>query len=358
MQFMEDLKHLLDISYPIIQAPMLGVTTPAMVAAVANAGGLGCLPLGGLSPEKSLALVKETKAKTSKPFAVNLFAHSLTSEVSEEDIKIMENYLEALHKKYNLPFEHKPISSYRFYNHHDQIDILLDEQVPIVSFTFGLPEAQILSQLRERGVKAIGTATSIKEAALLDKAGMDAIVVQGIEAGGHRGSFIDKEPLPQVGLISLVPQVVDTVSVPVIAAGGIFDHRTIKAVFTLGAAGAQLGSYFLAAEESAASEVYKERVLSSTDTSTELTQAFTGKWARGIGNSFMEEMKNSGLVIPYYTYQNSLTAALRDFGKSGGIADIISLWAGQSASQSKSGSTEALFNKLIQQIKSDTNPIF
>ena len=355
---MRDLKHLLDISYPIIQAPMLGVTTPAMVAAVANAGGLGSLPLGGLSPEKTLALIKETKARTSKPFAVNLFAHSLTSEVREEDIQKMENYLEVLHKRYNLPFECKPISSYRFYNHLDQIDVLFDEQVRIVSFTFGLPEAEVLSKLKDNSIRVIGTATSVKEAVLLDKAGMDAVVIQGIEAGGHRGSFIDTKHLPQVGLISLLPQVVDTVSVPVIAAGGIFDHRTIKAVFTLGAAGAQLGSYFLAAAESAASEVYKEHVLSSTDTSTELTLAFTGKWARGITNGFMEEMKSSGLIIPYYTYQNSLTASLREFGKSDGIADIISLWAGQSASQSKRGNTEALFGELINQIKSDPNPIF
>jgi nitronate monooxygenase len=159
-------------------------------------------------------------------------------------------------------------------------------------------------------------------------------------------------------LISLVPQVVDTVSVPVIAAGGLFDHRTVIAAFALGAAGAQLGTYFLAAEESSASEVYKERVFISTDTSTELTQAFTGKWARGIRNSFMEEMKNSGLTIPYYTYQNSLTAALRDFGKSGGIADIISLWAGQSASKCKRGSTKNLFRELIDQIQSAPNPIF
>lgn len=355
---MKDLKQLLNISYPIVQAPMLGVTTPAMVAAVADSGGLGCLPLGGLSPEKTLALVKETKAKTSRHFAVNLFAHSLDAEVNEGQIQKMEAYLEALHKRHNLPFERKPISSYRFYNHLDQIDILLDEQVPVVSFTFGLPEAEVISKLKAKGIKVIGTATSVKEAILLDRAGMDAIVAQGIEAGGHRGSFIADEPLPQIGLISLIPQVVDTVSVPVIAAGGIFDHRTIKAVFALGAAGAQLGSYFLAAEESAASEVYKESVLSANDTTTELTQAFTGKWARGIRNSFMDDMKNSGLTIPYYTYQNSLTAALRNFGKSVGIADIISLWAGQSASQSKRGSTDALFDELIHQIKSDPNPIF
>lgn len=355
---MKDLKRLLDITYPIVQAPMLGVTTPAMTAAVANAGGLGCLPLGGLSPEKSLSLIRETKAKTSKPFAVNLFAHSLAGEVSEEHLQNMEQYLEQLHRQYNLKFERRPLSAYRFYNHLDQTDILLDEQIAVVSFTFGLPEADIIGKFKERGVKVIGTATSVKEAVLLDKAGMDAIVAQGIEAGGHRGSFIENEPLPQVGLVSLVPQVTDCVSVPVIAAGGLFDHRTVKAAFALGAQGAQLGSYFITADESAASEVYKERVLGSTDTSTELTQAFTGKWARGIGNSFMEQIKSSGLTIPYYTYQNSLTAALRDYGKASGIADIISLWAGQSASKSKRGSTENLFRELIDQIQREPNPIF
>ncbi|KQN36273.1 hypothetical protein ASE92_09135 [Pedobacter sp. Leaf41] len=355
---MKNLKQILDISYPIIQAPMLGVSTPAMVAAVANAGGLGCLPLGGLSPEKTLDLIRETKSKTHRPFAVNLFAHSLAAKVSVDDIEKMENYLETLHKGYNLPFERKPISSYRFYNHLDQIGILLDEQVPVVSFTFGVPDADVTLKLKQKGIKVIGTATSIKEATILDKAGMDAIVAQGIEAGGHRGGFLEDESLPQVGLLSLVPQIVDAVKVPVIAAGGIFDQRTIKAVFALGAAGAQLGSYFIAAEESAASEVYKESILNSTDISTELTRAFTGKWARGVRNSFMKELKNSGLTIPYYTYQNSLTSALRDFGKSAGIADIISLWAGQSASRSKRGSTEALFGELINQIKSGPNPLF
>jgi nitronate monooxygenase len=355
---MKDLKRLLDIRYPIVQAPMLGVTTPAMAAAVSNAGGLGSLPIGGLPAEKSSALIRETKARTDKPFAVNLFAHKLESNVSDKEIEMMEQYLEKLHQQYNLPFQRKPIADYKFYNHLDQIDVLLDERVPIVSFTFGMLEAEVVSKLKKSGVTLIGTATSVKEAALLDKSGMDVIVAQGIEAGGHRGSFLEDEPLPQVGLISLLPQIVDHVSVPVIAAGGLFDYRTIGAAFALGAAGAQLGSYFIAADESAASEVYKAYVLSSTDTSTELTRAFTGKWARGIRNNFMQQMQNSGLSIPYYTLQNSLTSALRDYGKSAGIAHIISLWAGQSASQSKRGSTEALFRLLIEQLQSQPHSIF
>ena len=348
---MEDLKRLLDIRYPIVQAPMLGVTTPAMVAAISNAGGLGSLPIGGLPPEKSSALIRETRARTDKPFAVNLFAHKLESDDLEKEIQLMERYLEKLHQQYGLPFEHKPPADYRFFNHLDQIDLVLEEQVPIVSFTFGLLEPEVTRKLKKSGVTLIGTATSVEEAELLDKAEVDVIVAQGIEAGGHRGSFLEDEPLPQVGLISLLPQIVDKVFVPVIAAGGLFDFRTVSAAFVLGAAGAQLGSYFIAADESAASEVYKERVLSSTDTSTELTRAFTGRWARGIRNSFMKQMQDSGLSIPNYPLQNSLTAALRDYGKSNGIADIMSLWAGQSASQSRRGSTEALFRQLIDRLQ-------
>lgn len=355
---MKNLNRLLNISYPIIQAPMLGVTTPSMVAAVSNSGGLGSLPVGGLSPEKTITLIRETKARTNRPFAVNLFAHSVETGVSEEDLRKMENYLQKLQEKYNLPFQHKALSDYHFYNHLDQIDILLDQKIPVVSFTFGLPEIQIIQQLKEQGIKVIGTATSVKEAKLSDHAGMDAITAQGIEAGGHRGSFIPGEPLPQVGLISLVPQIVDAVTVPVIAAGGLFDHRTIRAAFALGAEGVQLGSYFIAAEESAANEGYKECLLHSNDTSTELTRAFSGRWARGIRNSFMEEMNNSSLNIPYYTYQNSLTTALRAYGKKNEINDIISMWAGQSASQSKRSSTEDLFRELIAQIQNQSNPIF
>jgi nitronate monooxygenase len=355
---MKDLNRLLNIRYPIVQAPMLGITTPSMVAAIANAGGLGSLPIGGLSPDASLALIKETKSKTDKPFAVNVFAHSINIDFSEKDIQNMEQYLEEIHSHHGLKYARIPLSTYKFYNHLDQIDLLLSEKVPIVSFTLGIPEARVVERFREQGVKTIGTATSVKEAKLLDEAGLDAIVAQGIEAGGHRGSFLEGEHLPQVGLISLVPQIVDVVSIPVIAAGGLFDKRTIKAGFALGAQGVQMGTYFIAANESMASEVYIDSLRSSVDTSTELTQAFTGKWARGIRNDFMEKMKVSGLTIPYFIYQNRLTTALRNYGKSSGISEIMSLWAGQAASKTRRGSTKDLFLDLIEQIQNDRDPIF
>ncbi|GAB3760522.1 NAD(P)H-dependent flavin oxidoreductase [Spirosoma pomorum] len=344
------LSHLLPITYPIIQAPMLGVTTPAMVAAVANTGGLGSLPIGGLSPEKASELIRATKSKTDKPFSVNLFTHETTVPADPDAIERMLDLLETIYKDYAIPFSRPALTNFRFYSYRDQIDVLLHEQIPIVSFTFGLLEPDLVYQFKRRGTTLIGTATSVQEAVLLEGIGVDAVVAQGTEAGGHRGSFLADDPLPQIGLLSLLPQVVDAISRPVIAAGGLFDARTVEAAFVLGAAGVQLGSFFLATDESAASEAYKTAVLTSTDTSTSLTRAFSGRWARGIRNRFMDQIEQSGLAIPYYTYQNSLTAELRAHAQQHNIPDLISLWAGQSAAKSQRGKSGDLLKVLLDQL--------
>lgn len=345
------LTQLLSVKYPIIQAPMLGVTTPAMVAAIANAGGLGSLPVGGLSPQKTAELIRLTKDKTNKPFAVNLFTHALDSSVVQTQLDGMQKLLKSVHDELGIPFEPKSIADFTFYSYKDQLEILLSERVDVVSFTFGLLEPHETDQLKGQGCRLIGTATSVREAILLDQLGVDAIVAQGVEAGGHRGSFLSDEALPQVGLMALLPQVVDAVSVSVIAAGGLFDDRTIKAAFILGAAGVQLGSLFIASDESAASESYKEAVLSSTDTSTALTRAFSDRWARGIKNRFMERVEQSAVSIPYYTYQNSLTAAMRTHRQQQNLRDFISLWAGQSACRSQRGKASDIFLSLVSTLK-------
>lgn len=339
---------LLRIDYPIIQAPMLGVTTPDMVAAIANEGGLGSLPVGGLSPEKTLQLIKETKSKCSKPFSVNLFAHEIKASVDRDELNRMQDFLERVCLEYDLPFERKETVDLKFYSYEEQVDILIHETIPIVSFTFGAMKSEVIDRFKKHGTLLIGTATSVDEAKVLADSGIDMVVAQGIEAGGHRGSFLTDRPLPQVGLMSLLPQIVDAVSIPVIAAGGLFDRRTIKAAFTLGASAVQLGSIFIASEESAASEAYKEAVFRSDETSTELTRAFSGRWARGIRNAFMERMKTSGLSIPYYTYQNSLTAPLRAYAQANNLSDLIALWAGQSAFRSKRGTSGEIFRSLIE----------
>lgn len=337
---------------------MLGVTTPEMVAAIANSGGLGSLPVGGLSPAKTADLIRATKQKTNKPFAVNLFAHELTGPIEETELDKMQDFLETVHAEYHIPFERKSATDFTFYSYHDQVDVLLDEHVPVVSFTFGTLKPAVVEQFKRHGSQLIGTATSVREARFLSDTGVDAIVAQGFEAGGHRGSFLIEEGLPQVGLLSLLPQVVDAVAIPVIAAGGLFDERTVKAAFVLGASGVQLGSLFIATDESAVSEAYKRAILRASDTSTALTRAFSGRWARGIRNEFMNRVEQSGLAIPYYTYQNSLTTPMRVYGQQHDLPNLMALWAGQSASQARRGKTANLFLALVEKIKQDSNPVF
>lgn len=325
---------------------MLGVTTPAMVAAAANSGILGSLPVGGLSPERVSQLIRETKQKTIRPFAVNLFAHSPAQTFDVAEFNLMQNFLAGLCSVYHIPYERQAPESFRFYYYQDQIKILIQEAVPVVSFTFGLLNAEIINKFKQNGTKLIGTATTVNEAVALANAGVDMICVQGIEAGGHRGTFLDGN-LPQVGLISLLPQIADQVDVPLIAAGGIYNKRTMQAAFALGASAVQVGSLFIVADESAASEAYKTEVLAAQDNSTVLTKTFSGRWARGIENEFMRAVQASNLTIPYYTYQNALTSAMRQYAQQHNIKDFIAMWAGQAAGNSKRGNTEQIVSRLI-----------
>lgn len=338
------------IRYPIIQAPMLGITTPEMVVAVAEAGGLGSLPVGGLSPETTQQLIRKVKARTSKPFAVNLFAHEVPA-IDLKETDAMQDFLEALSDEHYLGYERQDVAGFKFYIYKDQIDILLREQVAVVSFTFGIPDDESISRLKAAGILLIGTATSVKEARLLESKGIDMITAQGIEAGGHRGSFLDEEPLPQVGTIALVPQICDSVNIPVIAAGGIYNGATIKAAFTLGAIGVQIGSAFLACPESSAIPAFKAALPHSTATDSELTRAFSGRWARGLRNTFMEAMTASGLKIPLYPVQNSLTGKLRAYAQQKNKMQFTSLWAGQAASYAQPWPATDIFNDLVRQVE-------
>lgn len=347
---MSILTDLLKVDYPIVQAPMLGVTTPEMVAAVANSGALGSLPLGGLSPEKARSLIEATKALTDKPFAVNLFSHDTAITTDEETIDQMQLFLERLCTEYGVPYKKQIPDSFRFYSYKDLVDMIIESAIPIVSFTFGQLDANVILAFKLKGIILIGTATSVAEAKVLAEIGVDVITVQGIEAGGHRGTFLDHSHLPEIGLSALLPQVAAEVDVPLIAAGGIYNSETIQSAFALGASGVQIGSLFIPAEESAASETYKKAVLNATDASTKLTRAFTGRWARGISNEFMHKVESSGLTLPYYTIQNQLTAAIRTYAQQNGVTELIALWAGQSAGKSEAATTQEIIKKLINSL--------
>jgi nitronate monooxygenase len=338
----------LRIDYPVIQAPMLGVSTPEMAAAVSNAGGLGSLPVGGLSQEATRQLIQKTKSLTSKPFAVNLFAHEVPV-YSDRDMETMRQFLLQMAAKRGFKVDASHLSGFRHYTCHDQTGILLQEEIPVISFTFGCLDGKSIQLFKEKGSLLIGTATCVEEALFLQQQNIDMIAVQGIEAGGHRGTFLETIPLPQTGLFALLPQIVKAVQVPCIAAGGINSPQTMKAAFELGAMAVQIGTAFIGTEESIAVPSYKKRLEAAKDTDTVLTKAFSGRWARGIRNEMMNEIEQSGIPIPPYPLQNSLTAALRRLAQQADDSEYTNLWAGQSAGTiSTKQAGQVLINLLKQ----------
>ncbi len=317
------------IEYPFIQAPMLGVTTPQMVAAVSNAGGLGSLPVGGLSPADTSSLIQEVKKLTDKPFAVNLFAHNIPALLNKIQLEEMQELLQQYYTELETDFVKQPADAMQFYTYADQIEVLLKEKIQLVSFTFGVLNDAALHALKTQGVLLMGTATCVREAVLLQDKGIDIIVAQGMEAGGHRGSFLDEAHPPLIGTMALVPQVADAVQLPVIAAGGIADGRGAAAALMLGAMGVQVGTAFVTCAESSVSELHKQTVLHAADTDTVLTRAFTGRWARGMRNRFITEVENAGLNIAEYPIQNQLTAAMRKAAFRKNNKEFLAMWAGQ-----------------------------
>jgi nitronate monooxygenase len=340
MTWKNSVTSLLKIEYPIIQAPMLVVTTPAMVASACEAGCLGTLPLGYSAVAKASENIRAVKALTDKPFAVNVFAYDRNISVPEKEPQTLKTY----YQKFGLPPLQTVPKEDPFTYYTALIDLLLEEKIPVISFHFGLPSREVIDRLKEAGVVLIATATSVKEAKLIEQAGLDIIVAQGIEAGGNRGSFVEGE-LPQIGLFSLLPQIVDGVKLPVIAAGGIMHSRHIAAAFLLGAQGVQLGSYFLLSDESNATASWKQAVKSSKDETTVLTKAWSGKWGRCIPTSFVTDI-NETEIFPS-PVQQYLTSALREVGRKNDIPDIQSFWAGQSAQLAKEGKVSQLLKELI-----------
>src|SRR5699024_76228 len=226
----------------------------------------------------------------------------------------------------------------------EQIEVVMKEAVPIVSFTFGIPDVTVIEQLKQAGSYIIGTATTVKEANEIENGGCDAVGVQGCEAGGHRGSFLGDNDL--IGLFSLLPQVADSVKIPIIAAGGIMDKRGVKAAYNLGASSVQLGTAFLMTYESSADKLHKKTLLSSVETDAVLTKAFSGKLARGINNEFIEKYKHEREKILPYPFQNSLTKNMRSLAKQQNDKSFMSLWTGQSIRLSKEQSVRDLMNEL------------
>ncbi|SHE32471.1 nitronate monooxygenase [Seinonella peptonophila] len=344
-----ELTRILKIRYPIFQAPMAGgSTTPELIAAVSNVGGLGNLGAGYLTPEKIRSSIQEIRQLTDRPFGVNLFVPEQPME-SKENIDQMTDYLNKYRVK--LGIAQNPLIQKFSESFDEQLQVLLEERIPVFSFTFGIPSQDVIQAMKQRGTVVIGTATTVEESKQLEAAGVDSIVAQGSEAGGHRGTFLKGRSDSQIGTIALVPQIVDNVSVPVIASGGIMDGRSLVASLALGAAAVQMGTAFLACPESGAHEVYKQKILLENEDATEITQAYSGKAARGIRTEFMNDMNHYSGIIPAYPIQNAMTRDIRQAAAKVNNPEFMSLWAGQGLRLAKDHSATAIVKQTIEEAK-------
>jgi len=345
--FQTKLTSALNIEYPILQAPMAGgPTTPDLVAAVSNSGGLGNLGAGYLTPEQIRSAILEIRQRTDRPFGVNLFVPEQPS-VSEETIAGMNDLLNQYRVELGIATNPSiPKLSEMF---EEQTQVLLEENVPVFSFTFGILKQEVIQTMKKRGIFVVGTATTVEEAMQLESAGVDAIVAQGSEAGGHRGTFLRNAADALIGIMALVPQIADHVSVPVVASGGIMDGRGLVASLTLGASAVQMGTAFLASPESGAHAAYKQKVMSSNEDCTEVTCAYSGKAARGIRTKFMNDLRFYRGTIPAYPIQNALTRDIRQAAAKANNPAYMSLWAGQGLRLATDRAAAATIKQTIEQ---------
>lgn len=313
--------------FPVIQAPMAGsgINTPQLAAAVSNAGGLGSVATAYLGISQVEQVIRHVRKLTGKPFAVNLFAPS-SREILAGDVESQIRLLAPIYQRMGL--EEPVLPQHVDEPFQELVELLISLDISIVSFTFGIFPKDVLEQFKAHGTYLMGTATTVAEAQSLESAGVDAVIAQGSESGGHRGSFSSSSP-SAVGTMALVPQIVDAIQAPVIASGGIMDGRGIVAALALGASAVQMGTAFLTCAESGAPEVYKQAVLEAADDSTELTRAFSGRWARGIRNDFMVQSQQSGSEPISFPWQNELTRVMRNAAAKRGDKELLSLWAGQ-----------------------------
>lgn len=345
-----EVTELLQIEYPIIQAPMAGgITTSKLVAEVSNSGGLGMIGAGYMTPIQMREQIREIKQLTSNYFGINLFVPN-EFNVTVNEVKSANQILQPIREQLNLHEKDSleiPKSNHVLETFNEQIKIVIEEKVPVCSFTFGIPCKKVIAELKQHNIILMGTATTVREAVEIEKNGMDIVVVQGSEAGGHRGNFINGFQESLVGLMSLIPQVVDHLSIPVIATGGIMDGRGLMASICLGAKGVQMGTAFLTCIESGAHKVHKEAILHANEDQTVLTRAFSGKWARGIKNKFILEMQKHEMSLPDFPVQNTLTQAIRKASTSENNQDFMSLWSGQSSRLAKNQTVETLIKNII-----------
>jgi nitronate monooxygenase len=342
------LQRLLAIELPIIQAPMAGAQGNALAVAVSNAGGLGSLPCAMLSLDAMGKELAAIKAQTSKPFNVNFFCHAPPTPSPEREAAWRAT-LAPYYKEYGIDPDTISVGPGRAPFSSEAADVLNQFKPAVVSFHFGLPSAELLARVRVWGSKILSSATTVEEACWLEAHGVDAIIAQGLEAGGHRGIFLSDDLTSQVGTIALLPQMVRAVKLPVIAAGGIADAKGVAAALALGAAGVQIGTAYLLCPEATTSNVHRAALKSEAARHTALTNLFTGRPARGIVNRIMNELGPISATAPVFPLATAAIAPLRAKAESRGSGDFSPLWSGQNAS----GCKEIPAGQLTRELAAD-----
>lgn len=324
------LRDLLGIELPIIQAPMAGAQGVAMAAAVCNAGGLGSLPCAMLTAEGLRADLAALKAQTSRPFNVNFFAHRQPLPGAARESAWREA-LAPYYREFGIDPASIPVGPGRAPFSAEFADVLEPDPPAVVSFHFGLPPASLLARVKSWRSKIFASATTVDEARWLEEKGVDVVIAQGIEAGGHRGHFLSDDLTAQPGTFALLPQVAAAVKVPVVAAGGIADAGGVAAAMTLGAAAVQAGTVFLLCPEATITAVHRKALQSGSARHTALTNLFTGRPARGIVNRVMRELGPLSSLPPEFPLATSAIVPLRGKAEASGSGDFSPLWCGQNA---------------------------
>ena len=344
--------HRLNLRWPIIQAPMAGVSTPAMAAAASNAGALGSIGVGAAKPDEAARMIDAVRRGTDRPFNVNVFCH----QPAQAKPDVERAWIDRLAPRFADAAAQPPRTLSEIYKSFlvddDMLALFLDRKPPIVSFHFGVPDASRVRALREAGIVLFASATTLAEARVLAEAGIDAIIAQGYEAGGHRGVFDPNATDDQLGTLALTRVLVDALDVPVIAAGGIMDGAGIAAALELGAVAALLGTAFIACDESIADDGYRAALFSDAAHHTTMTRAISGRPARCLRNRFTDIGDAvDASAIPDYPIAYDIGKALHAASKAKGEFGFGAQWAGQGAALARAMSTAALVAQLASELQ-------
>ena len=337
------------VQLPIVQAPMAGVQDAALVIAVCKAGGLGSLPCAMLTPEMVESEVNRIRAATSNPFNLNFFCHTLP-EVTDSELSDWSALFAADYQKYGVDEHSINYGSVRRPFSAEFAEVVKRVKPAVVSFHFGLPSDELLAEVRESGALIFSSATTAAEAIWLEEQGVDAIIAQGVEAGGHRGIFLMDDLSSQLPTQQLLKEIVERVKVPVIAAGGVGSAQYVKALIDLGASAVQIGTSFLLCDEAKTSQLHREALAASNTPNTVITNIFSGRPARGIVNGMVEKLGAWNRQAPSFPYATPASAPLRLAAEAMSCADYTPLWSGTNTAGCKAISAELLTRELVSEL--------